>query len=131
MTADPYARSGRRRAFGAELVYGPVAAELVAMSPHPLAGRTVLDAGAGTGAASAALRARNARVLAMDRSAGLLAWNAAAGPPFCVCAGKAGCPAAAAPVTPQSDHPPESAVLVGRPGTRICGILWSLPVGSA
>ena len=84
MIADPYARSGRRWALGAELVYGPIAAELVAMSPHPLAGRTVLDAGAGTGAASAALRARNARVLAMDRSAGMLAWNAVARPPCAV-----------------------------------------------
>jgi SAM-dependent methyltransferase len=84
MTTDPYARSGRRWALGAELVYGPVATELVAMSPHPLAGRTVLDAGAGTGAASAALSARNARVLAMDRSPAMLAWNAAARPPCTV-----------------------------------------------
>jgi predicted RNA methylase len=80
MTVDLYARSGRRWALGAELVYGPIAAELVALSPHPLAGRTVLDVGAGTGAASAALRACNAQVLAMDRSAGMLAWNAAARP---------------------------------------------------
>lgn len=84
MTADPYAHSGRRWALGAELVYGPIAAELVAISAHPLGGRTVLDAGAGTGAASAALRAQNARVLAMDRSAGMLAWNAAARPPCAV-----------------------------------------------
>jgi ubiquinone/menaquinone biosynthesis C-methylase UbiE len=84
VTADRYARSGRRWALGAELVYGPIAAELVAMSPHPLAGRTVMNAGAGTGAASAALRARNAKVLAMDRSAGMLTWNAAARPPYAV-----------------------------------------------
>jgi len=84
MTADRYARSARRWALGAELVYGPIAADLAAMSPHQLAGRTVLDAGAGTGAASAALRARNARVLAMDRSADMLAWNAAARPPRAV-----------------------------------------------
>ena len=51
------------------------------MSSHPLAGRTVLDAGAGTGAASSALTARRARVLAMDLSAGMLAWNAATRPP--------------------------------------------------
>jgi hypothetical protein len=49
MTADHYARSGPRWALGAELVYGPIAAELVAMSPHPLEGRTVLDAGAACG----------------------------------------------------------------------------------
>ena len=52
MRTDHYAHSGRRWALGAELVYGPIAAELVAMSPHSLAGRTVLDAGAGTGAAN-------------------------------------------------------------------------------
>ena len=51
MRADHYALSGRRWALGAELVYGPIAADLVAMSPHSLTGRTVLDAGAGTGAA--------------------------------------------------------------------------------
>jgi hypothetical protein len=32
MTADHYARSGPRWALGAELVYGPIAAELVAMT---------------------------------------------------------------------------------------------------
>jgi SAM-dependent methyltransferase len=84
MTADHYARSGRRWALGAELVYGPIAAELVAMSPHSLAGRTVLDAGAGTGAASSALRAQHARALATDLSAGMLAWDATARPPSAV-----------------------------------------------
>ena len=43
MRTDHYARSGRRWALGAELVYRPIAAELVAMSPHSLAGRTVLE----------------------------------------------------------------------------------------
>ena len=75
--ADHYAGAGRRWALGATLVYGPIAAELVAMSPHPLAGRTVLDAGAGTGAASSALAARRARPVAMDLSFDMLAWNAA------------------------------------------------------
>src|SRR5260370_32489774 len=84
MTADGYARSGERWALGAELVYRPIAAEMVAMSPHPLAGRTVLDAGAGTGAATAALRAGGARVLATDLSVGMLGWNAAARPPCAV-----------------------------------------------
>src|SRR5579859_2161306 len=84
MTADHYARSGPGWALGAELVYGPIAAELVAMSPHPLSGRTVLDAGAGTGAVSSALAARDARTLATDLSAGMLAWNAAARPPCAV-----------------------------------------------
>jgi predicted RNA methylase len=53
MTADHYADAGRRLALGAELIYAPIAAELVSTCPHPLAGRTVLDAGAG--AASRAL----------------------------------------------------------------------------
>jgi predicted RNA methylase len=48
---------------------------------RPLAGRTVLDAGAGTGAASSALVAAGARPIAMDLSSDLLAWNARARPP--------------------------------------------------
>jgi ubiquinone/menaquinone biosynthesis C-methylase UbiE len=82
--ADHYARSAERWALGGELVYGPIAAELVGTSPHPLAGRIVLDAGAGTGAASAALRRRRARPLAVDLSAGMLAWRAASRPPCAV-----------------------------------------------
>jgi len=84
LTADHYATASKRWARGAELVYGPVAAELVAMSPRPLAGRTVLDAGAGTGAVSRALIARQARPIAMDLSFGMLAWNAATRPPSVV-----------------------------------------------
>jgi ubiquinone/menaquinone biosynthesis C-methylase UbiE len=84
LPADHYARSGEQWALGAELVYRPIAAELVGSSPHPLAGRVVLDAGAGTGAASAALRNRRARPLAVDLSAGMLAWDAAARPPCAV-----------------------------------------------
>lgn len=84
MTADHYAGSSRSWALGATLVYGPIAAELVAMSAHPLAGRTVLDAGAGTGAASAALAGANARPVAMDLSFDMLAWHASARPPCAV-----------------------------------------------
>jgi ubiquinone/menaquinone biosynthesis C-methylase UbiE len=82
--ADHYARSGASWALGAELVYAPIAAELVGTSPHPMGGRIVLDAGAGTGAASAALCRRRARPLAVDLSAGMLAWNAASRPPCAV-----------------------------------------------
>lgn len=82
--ADHYARSGERWAQGAELVYGPIAAELIASSPHPLTGRVVLDAGAGTGAASAALHRRRARAVAVDLSAGMLTWHAASRPPCAV-----------------------------------------------
>ena len=48
MTADHYAAAGRGWATGAELVYGPIAAELIILSPHPLADHTVLDAEAAT-----------------------------------------------------------------------------------
>jgi SAM-dependent methyltransferase len=84
MSADHYAEAAGRWATGAELVYRPIAAHLVAMSPHPLAGRTVLDAGAGTGAASLALAGRHARQFATDLSWNMLAWNAASRPPGAV-----------------------------------------------
>jgi SAM-dependent methyltransferase len=78
---DHYAASGPRWALGAELVYRPIAAALVAISPHRLSGRIVLDAGAGTGAASAALRRCGAQVVATDLSPAMLAWRRAARPP--------------------------------------------------
>ena len=81
---DHYAASGPRWALGAELVYRPIAAALVATSPHRLSGRTALDAGAGTGAASAALRRCAANVLALDLSPAMLAWQAPARPPCAV-----------------------------------------------
>jgi SAM-dependent methyltransferase len=84
MSADHYARAAQRWATGAELVYGPIATHLVGMSPHPLGGRTVLDAGAGTGAVSRALAARQARPVATDLSWSMLAWNAASRPPGAV-----------------------------------------------
>ena len=84
MRADHYAGAGRHWATGATLVYGQIAAELVAMSPHPLAGRTVLDVGAGTGAVSSALLARRAHPVALDLSIDMLAWNAHARPPCVV-----------------------------------------------
>lgn len=67
-------------------VYGPLAEQLVAAAPHPLAGRTALDLGAGTGLASAALAAAGARVLAMDLSADMLRWRRASRPPAVVAA---------------------------------------------
>ena len=81
MAADHYAASGTRWALGAELVYRPIAAALVATSPHRLSGHIVLDAGAGTGAASAALRRCGAQVVATDLSPAMLAWQRAARPP--------------------------------------------------
>jgi len=81
---DHYARSGPRWGLGAELAYRPIAAALVATSPHPLTGRIVLDAGAGTGAATPALSRRRARIVAMDLSHAMLAWHAATRPPCAV-----------------------------------------------
>jgi SAM-dependent methyltransferase len=77
--SDRYQGTGRRWATGASLVYGPIAEQLVARAPDPLGGRLVLDAGAGTGAASAALAARGARPVALDLSADMLRCNTAAG----------------------------------------------------
>ena len=59
MAADHYANAGRRWALGAELVYRPIAAELIALSPHPLADHIVLDAGAGTGGPAGPLAGNN------------------------------------------------------------------------
>ncbi len=81
MNVDHYAGAARRWATRAMRVYGPIATELVASSPRPLAGRSVLDAGAGTGAASAALVAVGARPIAADLSRDMLQWNARARPP--------------------------------------------------
>jgi ubiquinone/menaquinone biosynthesis C-methylase UbiE len=64
------------------------------MSRHPLTGRTVLDAGAGTGAVSSALAAAGARAVAADLSFDMLAWNAQARPP-CVVADIRALPVAA------------------------------------
>jgi len=76
LTLDAYAGAGRGWARGASLVYRPIATEMVAMTPHALAGRTVLDAGAGTGAASLALLAHGARPVATDLSLDMLAHDA-------------------------------------------------------
>lgn len=76
MSVDHYAGAARRWAEGASLVYGPIADELIGTSPHSLSGRLVLDAGAGTGVASAALRTRGARSIASDLSFEMLAWKA-------------------------------------------------------
>jgi hypothetical protein len=84
MTADHYAAAGRGWATSAGLVHGPIAAELIALSPHPLADHTVPDAGADTGAASRARAAQPARPIPMDLSFGMLAWDAAARPPGAV-----------------------------------------------
>ncbi|MDQ3165939.1 MAG: class I SAM-dependent methyltransferase [Actinomycetota bacterium] len=82
--ADPYAGAAEGWATGARRVYEPLAADLVARAPHALAGRLVLDAGAGTGFGSASLAAVGARTVAMDRSADMLSWERASRPPSVV-----------------------------------------------
>jgi SAM-dependent methyltransferase len=79
-----YDRAAESWGHGASLVYGPLANALVATSPVDLAGRLVLDVGAGTGVASTALQAVGARPLAVDLSHGMLAWRRAARPPAVV-----------------------------------------------
>ena len=78
---DRYAAAATGWATGAARVYGPLATQLVAAAPHPLAGRRVLDAGAGTGLASTALTAVGAPPVAVDRSPAMLAWDAGHRPP--------------------------------------------------
>jgi SAM-dependent methyltransferase len=69
---DRYARAAPGWATGAAHVYGPLARALVGAAPHPLAGRLVLDAGAGTGLAGDALVAAGARPVALDVSPPML-----------------------------------------------------------
>jgi SAM-dependent methyltransferase len=63
---------GEAWAAGPDKVYGSLAAAAVALLPGSLSGRLALDAGAGTGAVSRALRQRGARVIAIDRSESML-----------------------------------------------------------
>jgi len=84
VSADHYAGAARGWAEGAAIVYWPIARELVAMSPHALAGRVVLDQGAGTGVASMVLTELGARPLALDLSFDMLAWDAGVRPPAAI-----------------------------------------------
>lgn len=56
----------------ASIVYVPLARHLIGQAPVELAGCVVLDAGAGTGAASDLLRAEGARVVALDLEPSML-----------------------------------------------------------
>ena len=80
-SAAAYSAGAAAWADGPMRVYGPLADALVARSPVDLAGRTVLDHGAGTGAASAA--ARGARAFAVDHAVGMLRERREARPPSC------------------------------------------------
>jgi SAM-dependent methyltransferase len=81
---DNYAGAAAGWAGGAELVYRPIARELVGMSPHRLSGRRVLDVGAGTGVASRALVDLDARPVAVDLSHDMLSWDRRRRPPAAV-----------------------------------------------
>lgn len=61
----------------ARLVYDHLAGLLVARSPVPLAGRVVLDVGAGTGAGGRHIAAAGGRAVAVDLSSGMLRANPA------------------------------------------------------
>jgi ubiquinone/menaquinone biosynthesis C-methylase UbiE len=76
--AGAYDRTGAAWSHGPALVYDRLAQALVARSPVSLAGRILLDVGAGTGAASLAIAAAGGRVVAVDVAPGMLRANRAA-----------------------------------------------------
>jgi SAM-dependent methyltransferase len=83
--AGAYSVTGGAWERGPARVYDRLAAVLIDRSPVSLAGRRVLDIGAGTGAASrAALAAGVAEVIAIDAAFGMLAHEAVARPPAVV-----------------------------------------------
>jgi SAM-dependent methyltransferase len=80
--AGAYSTAGGSWQRGPGAVYDRLAEVVLARSPVPVAGARVLDAGAGTGAASrAAVAAGAARVVAVDAASGMLAFGAADRPP--------------------------------------------------
>jgi ubiquinone/menaquinone biosynthesis C-methylase UbiE len=78
---DLYADREQAWASGAELVYRPLARALVAMCPVAPVERRWLDAGAGTGAGSWALRGHGADVVALDLVWSMLNHDRAHRPP--------------------------------------------------
>jgi SAM-dependent methyltransferase len=69
---EAYTRTGPAWQRGPGMVYDHLADELVACAPGGVEGNLALDVGAGTGAATRALRARGARVIALDAAIGML-----------------------------------------------------------
>ncbi len=79
-----YAGGGEAWEGGPARMYDKLAAELVATADVPLAGLVALDCGAGTGAASKALVAAGAKVIAIDNEADMLNHDRANRPPALV-----------------------------------------------
>ncbi len=79
-----YSDSAVQWADGPGRVDGQLADLLVAFSPVPLSGSTVLDLGSGTGLASGAARAAGARVIAADLALGMVFENRDQRPPATV-----------------------------------------------
>jgi ubiquinone/menaquinone biosynthesis C-methylase UbiE len=79
--ADAYSQTGAAWQAGPGRVYDRLADELVARAPASLADRTVLDVGAGTGAASRAIVRAGGHPFACDLAPGMLAAMAAEGWP--------------------------------------------------
>jgi SAM-dependent methyltransferase len=78
---DAYSASALEWRDGPARVYGPLADDLVARSLRPWTGAAVVDIGAGTGVASAALVRSGARsVVAVDAAPGMLALDASRRP---------------------------------------------------
>lgn len=81
---DAYSATGSAWQRGPGRVYDRLAEVLVAATPVPLAGRLVLDVGAGTGAASRAIERVGGRPVALDLAAGMLAADRSHRPPAAV-----------------------------------------------
>jgi SAM-dependent methyltransferase len=82
--AAAYSASGAAWQQGPGLIYDRLAEVVVAQCRVPLAGRLVLDLGAGTGAASRAVARAGGRVVAADAASGMLAAGREARPPAAV-----------------------------------------------
>jgi ubiquinone/menaquinone biosynthesis C-methylase UbiE len=80
--AAAYSATAGAWAQGPERIYARLAEAMLACSPTSLVGRSVLDVGAGTGAAGAAAQAVGAAsVVAVDAALGMLRHNLAGRPP--------------------------------------------------
>lgn len=85
---DAYSATGEAWQRGPGRVYDHLAEVLVAASPVALAGRLVLDVGAGTGAASRAIARAGGRPVAVDLAPGMLAVDRVRRPPAAVADGR-------------------------------------------